>query len=122
MNAKRIKQGMLAGMAAGVVFGMMMDSFTHEEYMATAAGLRKPEKELIDGDFMYTVIPPGGIPEIKDPVFVDASEAAPWMNDDEMIIGVLGPDGEARAYSTWHLDHHEIVNDYAGETPIAVTW
>ena len=82
----------------------------------------EPEKELIDGDFMYTVIPPGAIPEINDPVFVDASDAAPWMNDDEMIIGVLGPDREARAYSTWHLDHHEIVNDHAGETPIAVTW
>ena len=58
----------------------------------------------------------------ENPVFVEASEAAPWMNDDEVIIGVLGPGGEARAYSTWHLDHHEIVNDHVGETPIAVTW
>ena len=38
-----------------------------------------------------------------------------------MIIGVV-LDGEARAYSIWHLDRHEVVNDRLGETPIAATW
>jgi hypothetical protein len=43
------------------------------------------------------------------------------MRDEEMILGVY--DGkQARAYSTWHLDRHEIVNDRLGETPIAATW
>jgi hypothetical protein len=43
------------------------------------------------------------------------------MQDDELVIGVN--DGtEAKAYSTWLLDNHEIVNDVIGNTPIAVTW
>jgi hypothetical protein len=30
--------------------------------------------------------------------------------------------GEAKAYSLWHLDAHEIVNDVIGDIPIAVAW
>jgi hypothetical protein len=33
---------------------------------------------------------------------------------------VLG--GEARAYSLWQLDAHEIVNDQIAGTAIAATW
>lgn len=43
------------------------------------------------------------------------------MRDDEPVIGVV-VDGVARAYSTWFLDHHEIVNDTFGDEPVAVTW
>jgi hypothetical protein len=82
----------------------------------------EPEKEMIDGDPMYTVLPPDRIPAIRNPVFVSAEEAGAWMTDDELVMGVLGPDGEARAYSAWHLDHHEIVNDVIGDVPLAVTW
>ena len=43
------------------------------------------------------------------------------MSDDEPVLGVVvGRD--ARAYSLWHLDRHEIVNDTIGKLPIAVTW
>ena len=82
----------------------------------------EPEKEMIDGDPMYTVLPPDRIPAIRNPVFVTAEVAGAWMADDELVMGVLGPDGEARAYSAWHLDHHEIVNDVMGDVPLAVTW
>jgi hypothetical protein len=34
-----------------------------------------------------------------------------------LIVG-----GEARAYSLWQLDAHEIVNDEVAGTAIAVTW
>jgi len=68
------------------------------------------------------VLPPDRIPAIDDPVFVSAEEAAEWMLDDELVMGVIGPDGEARAYSVWQLDHHEIVNDRIGDVPIAVIW
>jgi hypothetical protein len=80
------------------------------------------EQEVIDGDIMYTVLPPDRIPAIQDPVLVSAEEAGEWMQDDEVVIGVIGPGGEARAYSAWHLDHHEIVNDRVGDVPIAVIW
>ena len=109
----------LAALVVGVLLPMALEA---QEASKRKKERPEPEKELIDGDFMYTLIPPGGIPEINDPVFVDASEAASWMNDDEMVIGILGPGGKTRAYSSWHLDHHEIVNDHVGKTPIAVTW
>jgi len=82
----------------------------------------EPKTELVDGDLLYHVLPPDAIPAIHDPVFVSAEEAADWMFDEEIVIGVVGPDGEARAYSTWHLDHHEFVNDRVGDVPIAATW
>lgn len=85
-------------------------------------GVSQMEQEMIDGDIMYTVLPPDRIPAIQDPVLVSAEEAGEWMQDDEIVIGVIGPGGEARAYSAWHLDHHEIVNDRVGEIPIAVAW
>ncbi len=43
------------------------------------------------------------------------------MNKNEMVIGVVH-DGVAKAYSVWHLDRHEIVNDVVADDPIAVTW
>ena len=39
----------------------------------------------------------------------------------EPVLGVV-VNGEARAYSMWHLDAHEIVNDVLGGVPIAATW
>ena len=41
--------------------------------------------------------------------------------DEEELDGI-GRDGTAKAYSTWHLDTHEIVNDVIDGEPIAATW
>jgi hypothetical protein len=85
---------------------------------------QRPEPKVhgaFDGDTMYTVLPPGMIPAIMDPEFVTGEEAAEQMSPDEMIMGImLG--GETRAYSLWHLDAHEIVNDTIAGVPIAATW
>jgi len=43
------------------------------------------------------------------------------MAPDEPVLGV-SLDGEAKAYSLWQLDSHEIVNDSLAGTAIAVTW
>jgi hypothetical protein len=43
------------------------------------------------------------------------------MRDDEPVVGIIA-NGVAKAYSTWHLDHHEIVNDTVAGRPVAVTW
>lgn len=88
----------------------------------SSAQREKPKSEMVDGDLMYHVLPPDRIPAIFNPEFASAEEAAAWMHDDELVLGVLTPEGEARAYSAWHLDSHEIVNDVVGEVPIAVTW
>lgn len=42
-------------------------------------------------------------------------------NDDIMVIGYV-VNGEARAYPTALLDHHELVNDRIGGKPVTVGW
>ena len=79
-----------------------------------------PKVSRIDGDRVYSLIGPDRIPAIDQPVFVAADEAD-FMVDEEWVLGVVH-EGEARAYSLWHLDRHEIVNDWLGEAPVAVTW
>ncbi len=84
----------------------------------------RPEPEVeyvIDGDPVLKLIPKDTIVPIDAPEMVPAAEAAEFMRDDELVLGVF--DGQqARAWSTWHLDRHEVVNDRLGETPIAATW
>ncbi len=84
-----------------------------------AEGVR--DTVFVRGDPMYTVLDFDAIPAIDNPVFVTASEADSFLRPDEMVIGVHAG-GEAKAYSTWHLDRHEIVNDVLGGTAIAATW
>lgn len=73
----------------------------------------------IDGDKVHVLLAPDDIPSIDEPAF--ASADAKFMRDDEPVIGVVH-NGVAKAYSVWHLDEHEIVNDDFGGTPVAVTW
>ena len=75
----------------------------------------------VDGDSVYQVLPPDAIPAIRKPEFVTGKEANEQMSNKELILG-LAVDGDARAYSLCQLDSHEIVNDWFGETPLAVTW
>ena len=77
-------------------------------------------ERIIDRDPVIRVLPQDAISAIDHPVFVSASNA-PFMKDDEPVIG-LGDGQTWKAYSTWFLDGHEIVNDTIGQTPIAVTW
>ncbi len=81
----------------------------------------EPQKTEIDGHTMYTLMKPGGIPAIFDPTFIGVSEADSFYYDDEPLMVVTSGD-ETKGYSTWHLDHHEIVNDYIDGTAITVTW
>lgn len=78
------------------------------------------EVMVIDGDPVMRGLPKDGIPAIDSPVFVPVDEAT-FMDDNEFVIGVT--DGKvAKAYSTWLLNGHEIVNDTLGAASIAVTW
>lgn len=81
-----------------------------------------PEEKIGDGT-MVTVLPPDAIPALSQPAFAGRDEAEKWMADDEPVLGLVDPEtGKAKAYSLWHLDRHEIVNDRLGGKPIAVTW
>ena len=78
------------------------------------------EVAVIDGDPVMRGLPKDAIPAIDEPTFVRADRAT-FMTDDEYVIGVF--DGTtAKAYSTWHLNGHEIVNDTLGSAAITVTW
>ena len=75
----------------------------------------------IGGDEVYQVVPVGRIPAIDDPKFISGRKADRQMRPGEPVLGVV-VDGEARAYSLWQLDKHEIVNDEIAGTAIAATW
>ncbi|MBQ00560.1 MAG: hypothetical protein CL477_07730 [Acidobacteria bacterium] len=67
------------------------------------------------------VLPRDAIPAIDDPRFESVAEADRYLAEDELMIGLVG-ETEQRAYSTWQLDAHEIVNDVFEGRPLAVTW
>ena len=67
------------------------------------------------------VLPRDAIPAINHPLFESVAEADRYLADNELMIGLVG-ESEQRAYSTWQLDSHEIVNDVFEGRPIAVTW
>ena len=79
-----------------------------------------PKVERLQGDRVFSLIGPDSIPAIDQPELVSAEEAD-FMSADEQVIGVVR-NGVAHAYSVWHLDRHEIVNDWLGSEPVAVTW
>lgn len=71
-------------------------------------------------DQIVQVLPRDAIPAIDDPEF-EPADAAGRLDSSELMIGLVGS-GEQRAYSTWQLDRHEIVNDTFEGRPVAVTW
>lgn len=87
---------------------------------AVVAAQNLPRITTIDGDRVHTILPPDAIRAIDRPKFVGADEAR-FMKDEELVVGVVH-NGIAKAYSLWHLDSHEIVNDDFGPDPLAVTW
>lgn len=81
----------------------------------------EPQKSLVMGDTLYTLLKPNDIPAIFDPEFISIDEAKATYYDNEPLI-VVADGSEAKAYSIWHLDQHEVVNDYINGTAITVTW
>lgn len=64
--------------------------------------------------------PRDGIPSIDDPLFVTADNAG-FLRPEDRILG-LYRQGIAKAYPVRILNWHEVVNDYFGDEPIAVTY
>jgi len=81
----------------------------------------KPKETEVLGHTMYTLLKPGDIPAIFEPEFVSIAKANSLYWDDEILMVVT--DGKiTKGYSAWHLDNHEVVNDYLGGAAITVTW
>jgi len=90
---------------------------------AANAQRRPTQEEKIGDGVMITALPPDGIPALTKPTFISRVEGDRLLLDDEPVLGLVDPaTGQAKAYSLWHLDRHEIVNDRLGGKPIAVTW
>ncbi len=92
--------------------------------LVVLARAERPEPEVvatIGGEEVYQLLPVGAIPAIDDPEFVSGADAELQMRADEPVLGVV-IGGEARAYSLWQLDAHEIVNDEIAGSAIAATW
>lgn len=87
-----------------------------------AAGQNSP-KPNGKADGLYQAVPKDSITPISNPVFITRAEAESSMSDNEPVLGLVDPaTGQAKAYSIWLLDQHEIVNDRLAGSAIAVTW
>lgn len=62
-----------------------------------------------------------GIPSIDNPKFITVSEAAPVMEEDDLVIGFKNGD-DIRAYPHDILDQHEIVNDDVNGIKLALNY
>lgn len=71
-------------------------------------------------DQLIEVLPRDAIPAIDRPTFEPVAKAL-GFDANELMIGLVGAD-EQRAFSTWQLDRHEIVNEVFDGKPVAVTW
>lgn len=111
-----IKKGEILKRASAVVVGVGL-LIVLGVSLAPVTATRGQSSDVPTG--VDILLPRGGIPAVFDPQFVSADEAD--ISDDAWVLGVV-IDGEARAYSLNLLNHHEIVNDYFGERPVAAVW
>jgi len=89
--------------------------------VSVAQQKQEPEKTEVHGHTMYTVLKPGEIPAIFEPEFTSVADAGESYYPEEPLM-VVADGNEAKAYSIWHLDGHEVVNDYINSKAITITW
>ena len=71
----------------------------------------EPIETEVLGHTMHTLLKPGDIPAIFEPEFTSVADARESYYPEEPLM-VVTDGNEAKAYSIWHLDGHEVVNDY----------
>ena len=65
--------------------------------------------------------PKDGIPSIDNPKFVSLQEADRWIEDNELVLGIIYK-GEKRVYPLQILVWHEIVNEVIAGDPLLITY
>jgi hypothetical protein len=91
-----------------------------DEYdiMTTSSGV----KYIVDPSKIVGGGPPkDGIPSIDNPKYVSLAEADEWIQDDELVLGIIYK-GVKRVYPLQILVWHEIVNDVIADDPLLVTY
>ncbi|MBI4174225.1 MAG: DUF3179 domain-containing protein [Candidatus Aenigmarchaeota archaeon] len=120
--------------ANGVIVDKKFGPLTEEELFRKIGSLKSvsslSETKIINGEKYLASVDPSdilsggppkdGIPSIDKPKFELANGAA-WLNSDDLVLG-LSFNGVVKAYPHRILNWHEIVNDFAGDVPVAVTF
>ncbi|MBT3363656.1 MAG: DUF3179 domain-containing protein [Chloroflexi bacterium] len=65
--------------------------------------------------------PKDGIPSIDNPKYVSIAQADQWIQDDELVLGIIYK-GVKRVYPLQIMVWHEIVNDTIAGDPLLVTY
>ena len=79
-------------------------------------------KYIVDPDKIVGGGPPkDGIPSIDNPKFVPLDEADQWIEDNELVLGIIYK-GVKRVYPLQIMVWHEIVNDTIATDPLLITY
>ena len=79
-------------------------------------------KYIVDPEKIQSGGPPmDGIPSIDKPKFVTVPEADKWIQDHELVLGIIYKN-VTRVYPLQILVWHEIVNDVIADDPILITY
>ena len=87
------------------------------------AEMMNPDEEIvIDArEIMWGGVRVDGIPPLEFPSQIFPDEAADWINDSDIVVGVE-IDGDARAYPIRIIAWHEMVNDTIGGVPVSLAY
>jgi hypothetical protein len=118
----------VAGLVVGITIGLILPlldtsgSFSSSSISSSIAASPQEQKSIVPLDQIVSGgPPPDGIPSIDNPKFTTVQEADEILEDSDLVIGV-NINGDIRAYPLQILVWHEIVNDYVGGVPVAVTY
>ena len=87
------------------------------------AEMMNPDEDIvIDArEIMWGGVRVDGIPPLEFPTQIFPEEAAEWINDTDVVVGVE-IDGDARAYPIRIIAWHEMVNDTIGGVPVSLAY
>ena len=87
------------------------------------AEMMNPDEDIvIDArEIMWGGVRVDGIPPLEFPPQMFPDEAAEWINDSDVVVGVE-IDGDARAYPIRIIAWHEMVNDTIGGVPVSLAY
>jgi len=79
-------------------------------------------KYIVEPDKIVGGGPPkDGIPSIDNPKYVPLQEADQWIQDNELVLGIIYK-GVKRVYPLQIMVWHEIVNDEIAGDPLLITY
>ena len=87
------------------------------------AEMMSPDADIvIDArEIMWGGVRVDGIPPLEFPAQIFPEQAAEWINDSDIVVGVE-IDGDARAYPIRIIAWHEMVNDTIGGVPVSLAY